>query len=78
MQINLNELCQQIHKITEEPLRENPIDVFGLFITFAAIVAAGSCRNKQDRINTEEFAIKLFKQTFASASQFSAEGESLH
>ena len=76
MQSNLTKICEQIHKLTEESLRDNPIDIFGLFITLAGFIAADACRSEQDCAEAERLAFRLFKH--ALTSRFSSEGESLH
>jgi hypothetical protein len=59
---NINALAEKIQEVTEKALMENPTNVFGLFLTLAAFIAADSCRSDQEAINAEEAAARLFKQ----------------
>ena len=59
---DINALAEKIQEVTEKAIIENPIDVFGLFLTLAAFIAADSCRSDQETVNAEEAAVRLFKQ----------------
>ena len=60
MDNNLNDLCIKIQAITKEKLEESPLDVFGLFLTLAAFIAADSCHRPQDTTNAESAAAGIF------------------
>ena len=62
MQNNMNILAEKIQEIAEKAISERPHDVFGLFVTLAAFIAADQCRSDRETVNAEEAAAHLFKQ----------------
>lgn len=76
MDNNLNDLCIKIQAITKEKLEESPLDVFGLFLTLAAFIAADSCHEQQDAAHAKSAAAGIFAE--ALHFRFNSKAKTMH
>ena len=76
MDNNLNDLSIKIQAIAKEKLKESPLDVFGLFLTLAAFIAADSCHLPQDTTDAESAAASIF--TDALHYRFNSKSQTKH